>query len=337
MNAQLLNDARKIYQQVIPDFLNRKHVVACGLGLKFKNGQYTDQLSLVVSVTNKVPPAALTSEEMIPQAVDGLTTDVVETGRIIAHMAEDPRLRRRPTQPGISVGHRDITAGTFGLLVHRDHQAYILSNNHVLADSNGAEIGDPIYQPGPADGGIPNDKIATLAAFEPLVFGDKPSECQVAETLAAILNFLARFSGSTHRLQALRAAAAENLMDAALALPDRPDLVIPDIMEIGIPTGVGTPELGQNVQKMGRTTGLTQGMVVQVEAVVNVNYAGRTARFVDQVFTTSMSKPGDSGSSILDMEGRVVGLLFAGSERVTIMTPIQRVLDQFGVEVITPS
>jgi hypothetical protein len=335
MNAQLLNDARQVYRQVVQDFLDRKHVVACGLGLKFQNGHYTDQLSLVVSVKDKVPPSALSSGDMIPQTVNGLTTDVLETGPIRALMAEDPKARRRPAQPGISLGHRDITAGTFGLLVHRDSQPYILSNNHVLADSNGADPGDPIYQPGPADSGTLNDKIATLADFQPLVFGDKPPECEVAKTLAKILNFLARFSGSTHRLQAVKATAAENLMDAALALPDRPDLVTPEILGIGLPVGVGEPELGQEVQKMGRTTGLTQGMVVQIEAVVNVNYAGRTARFVDQVFTTSMSKPGDSGSGILDMDRRAVGLLFAGSERVTIMTPIQRVLDHFGVEVVT--
>lgn len=335
MNAQLLNDARRVYQQVAQDFLKRKHVVACGLGLKFQNGQYTDQISLVVSVKDKVPASALSTEDMIPQSVNGLTTDVLETGPIRAFMAEDPRARRRPAQPGISLGHRDITAGTFGLLVHRDGQPYILSNNHVLADSNSAELGDPIYQPGPADSGTANDKIATLSEFEPLRFGEEAPECEIAKTLATILNFLARFSGSSHRVQAIKAAAAENLMDAALASPDRPDLVIPQILSIGLPTGVAEPELGQKVQKTGRTTGFTEGMVVQIEAVVNVNYAGRNVHFVDQVFTTSMSKPGDSGSGILDMERRAVGLLFAGSERVTIMTPIQRVLDHFGVEVIT--
>ena len=48
-----------------------------------------------------------------------------------------------------------------------------------------------------------------------------------------------------------------------------------------------------------------------------------------------MSSSGDSGSAILDMERRAVGLLFAGSEHVTIFTPLQRVLDHFGGEVVT--
>jgi hypothetical protein len=65
---------------------------------------------------------------------------------------------------------------------------------------------------------------------------------------------------------------------------------------------------------------------------VSVDYNGRTARFTDQVLTGSMSSPGDSGSGILDMDRRVVGLLFAGSTSVTIFTPIQRILDRFGVQ-----
>ena len=54
--------------------------------------------------------------------------------------------------------------------------------------------------------------------------------------------------------------------------------------------------------------------------------------FADQIITNSMSSPGDSGSGILDMDRRAAGLLFAGSTSVTIFTPIQRVLDYFGVE-----
>ena len=125
-----------------------------------------------------------------------------------------------------------------------------------------------------------------------------------------------------------------NAMDAALALPDDPGWVNPEIMGVGMVTGVGEPLLGQRVQKMGRTTGLTQGTITQVDVTVKVNYNGRIANFSDQVFADNMSSPGDSGSSILDMQRRGVGLLFAGSESVTILTPLQRVLDHFGVSVL---
>ena len=327
--------AQTIYRQAVGDLFRRRNVVACGLGYKVNGLMQTDELSLVVSVVRKVPASELSLEDLIPQAVSGLPTDVVETGRIRAYMPEDSRVRRRPAQPGISIGHSEITAGTFGLLVQRQGQPYILSNNHVLANCNAASIGDAIYQPGPADSGTAEDRLAGLAEYEPLDFGDNPGECHVVQTVANLVNFIARLSGSSHRLAPIKQTPGLNLMDAALALPDDPLWVLSEVLGIGIPTGVTEPSLGQTVQKMGRTTARTQGIVTQINVTVNVDYAGRTARFTDQVFATAMSHPGDSGSGILDMERRGVGLLFAGSERVTIFTPLQRILTRFGVELVT--
>jgi hypothetical protein len=45
----------------------------------------------------------------------------------------------------------------------------MLSNNHVLADSNEGKPGDLILQPGSFDGGILSaDGVATLERFEPI-------------------------------------------------------------------------------------------------------------------------------------------------------------------------
>src|SRR5881394_2951421 len=54
-------------------------------------------------------------------------------------------------------------------------RVYILSNNHVLANSNGATIGDPEYQPGPYDGGTSADQIATLTDFQVISFASNGS------------------------------------------------------------------------------------------------------------------------------------------------------------------
>ncbi len=332
MSNHIMAQAREIYQQVLPGLFRRQNVVACGLGYKIFEGQTTSELSLIVSVIQKVPREQLLPQDIIPKSLEGMLTDVVETGRISAQIPENPRGRFRPAQPGISIGHRDITAGTFGLLVQRNGVSHILSNNHVLANSNAARIGDPIYQPGPADGGTASDRIAALAEFAPLDFGDTPSQCRIADAVAAWLNFVAHATGSSHRLQSVQQTSGVNTMDAALAQPDTPDLVIPTVLGLGLPTGVNTPALGMQVQKMGRTTGLTNGYITQVDVTVSVDYAGRTAHFTDQIITNSMSSPGDSGSGILDMDRRAVGLLFAGSTTVTIFTPIQRILDHFGAE-----
>ena len=49
------------------------------------------------------------------------------------------------------------------------------------------------------------------------------------------------------------------------------------------------------------------------------------AYFTDQVMISAISQPGDSGSLVVDSEKRAVGLLFAGSERVTICNRIENV------------
>ena len=160
-------------------------------------------------MTQKVPVAQLSAQDLVPKSMEGMLTDVVETGRIRA--LADPRIRRRPAQPGISIGHYDITAGTFGLLVQRGGDPLILSNNHVLADSNDAKIGDAILQPGPADGGTAADRIAALSEFEPMDFGDNPSQCGIADTVADFLNLMARVTGSSHRLQPVQQTAGVNV------------------------------------------------------------------------------------------------------------------------------
>ena len=91
----------------------------------------------------------LSRRDMVPQALDGIPTDVIQTGPIRTLQGHTGRIR--PAPGGVSIGHRDITAGTLGCLVAKNGQTFILSNNHVLANSNEADPGDPILQPGPYD------------------------------------------------------------------------------------------------------------------------------------------------------------------------------------------
>jgi hypothetical protein len=314
------------------DLLSKRNVVGVGLGHKVSEGVTTDDLCLVVSVTHKVDTSALAAEDLVPRALDGVKTDVVETG-VLRAFGSGPQDRWRPVVPaGVSVGHYHITAGTFGCLVQRDGQVFILSNNHVLAESNHGQQGDAILQPGPADQGTASDRIATLADYVPLDFGTESPECPVAEWSAKMLNYVARAFGSSHQLQAVKRTDGVNRVDAALARPLSTDLVKSEILYIGAPTGAGTAGLGMQVQKTGRTTGHTRGMITQLDATLRIDYDGRTALFTGQLVAGPMSKPGDSGSAVLDMDGRVVGLLFAGSESATIISPIDEVFSALNVE-----
>ncbi len=311
--------------------LDQSNVVAAGVGYKITGGQKTSTLSIVCSVTKKLAASQLSSKDLVPDRLNGTPTDVIETGIIRA--LQSPTEKHRPAPGGVSIGHRDITAGTLGCLVKKDGRFVILSNNHVLANSNAAEIGDPILQPGPHDGGrYPDDHIADLEQFIPINITGAPSDCPVATGTANFLNSIARLFGSSVQLQAIDQQATENLVDAAIARPINPDDVKNEILEIGTIQGAIEGELGMAIKKSGRTTGFTTGEIQQVDVAVNVQYGeGQIAQFTDQLMAGAMSQGGDSGSAVLDDSNNLVGLLFAGSDTSTIMNRIQNVFSKLGV------
>lgn len=314
-----------------------KNVV--GIGQGYKNQDKRKPLAVVFMVKKKLPVRALAPEDLIPREINGRVTDVIQVGEVRA-LAIDPKSKIRPAPGGSSIGHYKITAGTLGGIVTDPVQGrLILSNNHVLANSNDAEIGDPIYQPGPYDGGGLDDQIATLHDFVPIDFGVSEPTCALANFYAWLGNGIASLVGSKHRVEAFYDdAVADNFMDAALAKPISPvdDMVTDEVLEIGKITGASETELGMMVRKSGRTTGLTEGKVIVMDAIIEVSYGdGKVALFRNQIVTSAMSQGGDSGSLLVELGGtNAVGLLFAGSDEATIHSPIKPILDHFGVSFV---
>ena len=248
----------------------------------------------------------------IPANLEKVPVQVEVTGQFVARA--DPTVRFiRPVPIGVSTGHPDITAGTIGCRV-KDAigNVYALSNNHVYANQNDASLGDEVIQPGTYDGGsLPNDFIGVLDNFQPIDF-----------------------------------SGGNNTIDAAIAM------LTPDFLGAATPSdGYGTPSsaivsagLGMLVQKYGRTTGWTHGQISGINVTVNVCYESlggifciKQARFVNQITITpgTFSGGGDSGSLIVtdDDYKNPVGLLFAGSDTMTIANLIGPVLARFGVTV----
>jgi len=305
--------------------MRMRNVVAVGIGYKTVGNVLTNQICVVVSVINKLPLVQLPEEARVPRELGGVPTDVVETG--IIHAFQDPKQKMRPARPGVSIGHYQITAGTLGCLVQRNGQVFILSNNHVLANSNQGKQGDAILQPGPYDGGTSADQIGTLEQFIPVSFGvSLGCGCSPFGLLSRLLG------NASPKVN----EPGNNTVDCAIARPLSADLVNPDILEIGIPAGVGAGTLGTAVQKSGRTTGHTTDQITQIDVTVSVSYGGtNVAVYKNQLGAGPMSQGGDSGSAVLDMDRKVVGLLFAGSNSTTIMNPIQLVLDALQVQLVT--
>ena len=260
----------------------------------------------------------------IPKELEGVPVHVVVTGKIYALKPPkpppgqdkkppkeevDPKARfDRPVPIGVSTGHPDITAGTIGCRVTKGGNVYALSNNHVYANENLANIGDPVIQPGTYDGGTsPADDIGTLADFEPI-----------------------KFDGS------------DNTIDAAIAVSST------SLLGNATPSdGYGTPNsttaeayVNQRVQKYGRTTGLTKGQVWAINFEGDVLYGTGVARFIGQIVVYNgggFIGGGDSGSLLVTARrgNKPVGLLFAGNEIGTfgIANPIDDVLGAFDVTI----
>ena len=304
------------------DYLQYPNVVGYGRGLRTRGVEQTLEPATVVLVREKLPKLMLRPDEVLPPEVD-----VVQVGEIRALRTT----KHRPAPGGVSIGHFAITAGTLGTRVFDGDQRLILSNNHVLANSNEAVAGDEIYQPGPHDGGTASDFIAVLDRFIPINFGGGTS---LAGLLASIGNALLAMFGDPCRLVTDCPEGGENLVDAAVALPINDADLSDIILEIGPVSGSIQATLQMPVRKSGRTTGLTTGVVQVLDAVVQVQYGGgRVATFSEQIITSAMSEGGDSGSLLVHgEENAAVGLLFAGSSEVTIFNPIDRVLSLLGVQ-----
>jgi hypothetical protein len=231
----------------------------------------------------------------------------------------------RPIPLGVSGGNinsslkigkeKGCFSGTLGSMVQdADGNQYILSNNHVLADQNRAKPGQLIVQPGRVD-------VACLK-----------SQNDAVATFSRTVNL--KFGGGT------------NNVDAAIAAVEPGD-VSPEILFIGKTSATpATPTIGLAVQKMGRTSCVTVGVIDALDVNVTVNYSDtkkpKLATFVDQILivgvapTPEFGIPGDSGSLILNQEDcpAPVALLFAGSGDYTIANHLSDVLSALDVTMV---
>ena len=261
----------------------------------------------------------------VPTRLDGVPVIVEVTGPFVAFQGQgngngngngrgggggggfDRTARYRPAPIGVSTGHPDITAGTIGARVTDGVNVYALSNNHVYANLNAANVGDNVLQPGAFDGGVdPDDAFATLWDFGVLGF-------DIFEV---------------------------NVVDAAIALSSPSEL-----SNATPPDGYGVPRVetipaavGLRVMKYGRTTGLSKARITDINVFTIVQYGPDFFLWFDQQILISgvgFSAPGDSGSLIVGARGadarKPVGLLFAGGSSSTLANPIDAVLAELGV------
>jgi len=213
--------------------------------------------------------------------------------------------------------------GTLGALVVRNGTNYILSNNHVLANSDSGAIGDQIIQPGLIDNPAINPTcqstgtttVANLSQFFTLE-GNPPNPVDAA--IAQIVSGQVDASGNI-------------LLLGATADANGVPIAGPPQAGSGVIANVGTL-----VAKSGRSSGLTCSTIETTPATFSVVYAKTcggstsfTVMYSNQVGVSGgdFSQEGDSGALIVTQStADPVALLFAGSDTDTVGNPIQEVL-----------
>jgi hypothetical protein len=239
------------------------------------------------------------------------------------------QLRQRPLVCGLQIQNYDddvrtgtlgkglMTIGTLGCFARLPDQSVgLLSNNHVIAGENaGARGADRILQAG---GGTITaaEHVATL--YDYVALKDSPPGATPAtggvtynDVDAAIATLCAGISW------------AQAYLSYHVGLPS--------------PAGTADPQGSEKVFKVGRTTGLTWGVVKQIGTVVGpIGYGIGPCWFsgsfvVEGQYGVPFSAPGDSGSAVVEeTTGRVLGLLYAGNATQTYCCPINKVLQALG-------
>ena len=288
---------QSVINQAAPSLLDYPNITGIALG-----GGH------VIVYVERVTSAIL---RKIPTQINGVEVEVKSSGKLqLLSMMAAPLLttplsntgRIRPAIGGYSCGCPEITAGTFTGTV-RDKttgQKVGLTNNHVALGApwgtKDGFVGNPIYQPGVADGGGPADTI-----------------------------------GKTIRGISVELIPVENLVDAAIFKPTDPSLLSDEIQDLGFPGHAVDPVVGKRGRKSGRTTGLTESTIESIGATIDVAGEG-TARFTDQIiFRPSLAQGGDSGSIVLDDNGNVFGIVFAGSDEITAVNRSKNLESLLGI------
>jgi hypothetical protein len=295
-------------------------VVGAGVSYGGEGGGIPGQPSLVVYVENSANEEEVRREILDLMGVQAASSDtlpfeVIETGVIDALTSN--RSKFRPAPAGVSVGHYRITAGTIGTWARgpasRQNRLLMISNNHVLADSNRGRFGDSIIQPGRADGGVnPRDRIAILERFVTINFRHGAT------------NYVDCATGWCWPSRVRRDHVYHRGSRA-------------QYFKVG--SAIISPRVGMVVGKAGRTTNLTQGTIRAIGVSINVNFGtAGVAHFRDQFSVQStesgtFSAGGDSGSAVWAWQGGLplVGLLFAGGGGTTFCNRMSRVVSALGV------
>ncbi|HEX6926715.1 MAG TPA: hypothetical protein VF167_14940 [Longimicrobiaceae bacterium] len=317
-------ELRRVKSAVESSLLEREGVTGVGVGPKITKGQRTGELAIRVYVRKKKPKSELSEEELIPETIEGVPTDVIEREFVLHRGLGVPVAELEvhadtgtydPLTGGISIGPCRaiggfVYTGTLGCVVEDSATGdpMLLSNFHVFCVDDAWSVGDTMAQPSRVDTGTcPGSVVGTLQRAS---LGGEV-DCAVAN---------------------ITATRGHNC----------------EIVDIGAIAGKALPVLDEPVRKRGRTTGLTHGFVDDLALSVSIDYGNGLGEVVltnqigievDSSQSTEFGNSGDSGSVVVNASNEIIGLYFAGTEDGSygVANRIDPVLTALNVQLCSPS
>lgn len=286
------------------EYLKDPNVTSIGIGRKNGDGPLSLQFTVGAKFESAIEleaadteplPASITLASGIEVPTDVLERTYRASFQVLPPKDINPRkLRCDPIQPGVSISHTSVSAGTVGLIVfdRTTGAPCILSNWHVLHGGAG-KIGDDVIQPGKSDDN----------------------------------NWSGNVCGKLLR------SHLGNAGDCALAtLGGRQFERMVFGFDV-VPTQFSRVEIDDAVIKSGRTTGITYGIVRRVDVIAKIDYGFPVGpQFIGgfEIGVDEGNKPGDgeisrggdSGSVwLIAKDGKatdiVAGLHFGGETSVS--------------------
>lgn len=299
--------------------LQMPNVRFVSVGMKQTEGKaISPSVCIRVYVDKKVKKEAMRQEDLIPETIEGIPTDV----NVLDYdfQFSDDTAKYRPIVGGIQItnGILDLNdqlapemySGTLGCLGKHNGKIVALTNWHVVSRSGG-KIGSKVYQARPpilpaapdifpAKPTSDEDKIGTI---ENLLINDKvdcaiikitePCKCLCCECCGL------DYSNQIHNLN----MNGDNFIH-----------------------GVEGAHANMKVVKVGKKTGKTEGVIIDTQfPSLTISRDGTNYTFLKQIkiehkdgATKQFSHSGDSGSVIINIaNSHIVGLLFSdGTKQV---------------------
>ena len=307
LEAQGRSDLEARHQRLLPLFETP--------GVVFTDGDETRD-RLVVGVLNR-GVAGQVRGRLRALGVDADAVDIVETEPIVA--LATLRERSEDIVGGLQIRFSQYLC-SLGFPAFRNGQRGFVTASH-CSDNQGAVDGTTYYQP---QDQIEGDVIGTEIADPPYVRNSngcpKGRKCRLSD---------ANFSLSTgQRAVTIGAIARPTGLNSLQIDPANSTFTI---------TGEGTAGVGATANKVGRTTGWTQGRVSNT--CVNTGVSGSTIVLLCQTFVTASGvivQGGDSGSPVFATTGgsnvTLLGGLWGGNQSGTqfVYSPIANIEAELG-------